>query len=241
MRRLFFMLSFIAMESTAHATDLGFPYNYIPTIGPAYDWSGFYAGVHAGYASGDASVRDTNGGVAPGPFGYSPSGGFGGIQGGYNWQIQRFIIGFEGDLGYMGTSGKGVIGSASAVAHQDLTLGGGLYGDLTARAGVTVGPALFYAKGGWAYFDTSAKQQTTNPGYTATGTGAFNGWVAGAGAEYMLMPNVSAKIEYLHYDLGSQGGYQTNVGDLSSPAGYRFLNSTNLKFDTVKVGASYHF
>ena len=63
----------------------------------------------------------------------------------------------------------------------------------------------------------------------------------GGGIEYGLTSNVTIKAEYLHYDLGSQGGYQTNVGDKSSPIGYRFLNETSLRFDTFKIGANYRF
>lgn len=207
----------------------------------AADWSGFYAGLNAGYAHGDVSVRDTNGGVAPGPFHYKTDGGFGGAQVGYNFQFNKFVVGVEGDVGYIGIKGSGRIGSASATSHQDLTLDSGFYADITARAGYELGYGLLYGKGGYAYFDTNAKQATTNPGYAPTGTGALDGWVAGAGYELRLTRDVSVKVEYLHFDFGTAGGYQTNVGDLSSPLGYQFKNSHDVKFDTVKLGFNWHF
>lgn len=239
MRSIILGAALALSASAALAADISAPPVYVSASG--YNWTGFYVGAHGGYATGQASVRDTNGGVNPGPFGYTPSGGFGGAQLGYNYQFSRFVVGIEADLGYMGATGKGVIGSANAAAHQDLTLSGGFYGDVTGRLGVTLGNALFYGKGGYAYFDTRAKQQTTNPGYTPTGTGAYDGYVVGGGIEYGLTSNVTIKAEYLHYDLGSQGGYQTNVGDKSSPIGYRFLNETSLRFDTFKIGANYRF
>jgi outer membrane immunogenic protein len=208
---------------------------------PAYDWSGFYVGVHGGYAAGNLSVTDTNGGVNPGPFSYKTSGGFGGAQVGYNWQISSFVIGAEGDLSYLVNSGSGIIGSANAAAHQNLTLGSGMLADATVRLGLAIGPALLYAKGGGAWFTGAATQATTNPGYQTTGTGSFAGWAVGGGAEYQLSPSISLKAEYLHYDFGSRGGYQTNVGDLSSPIGYRFMNATTLTFDDVKAGINYRF
>ena len=206
-----------------------------------YGWNGFYAGVSAGYAAGDVDVHDTNGGVAPGPFSYSPDGGIGSVQAGYNFEFNSFVLGIEGDIGYMGFDGNGIIGSASATSHQDLTLDGGLYGDLTGRLGYAFGPALIYAKGGFAFFDGEAKQTTTNPGYVTTGTDTFTGWTLGAGLEYLLTQKVSVKLEYQHFDFGSQGGHQTNVGDPSSPTGFEFQNNTELTAETVKVGLNYRF
>jgi len=47
-------------------------------------WNTFYAGAHAGYAWGSVDVTDTTGGVAPGPFSYSPKGAFAGGTAGLN-------------------------------------------------------------------------------------------------------------------------------------------------------------
>lgn len=212
-----------------------------PVYAQSVNWTGFYAGLHAGYTHGDVSVKDTNGGVAPGPFGYNTNGGIGGAQIGYNYQFNRFVVGLETDLGYMGVKGSGRIGSAAATAHQDLTLDSGFYADVTARLGYTIGNGLIYGKGGWAYFDTNAKQATTNPGYEPHGTGALSGWTLGVGYEHRLTQNISVKAEYQHFDFGTAGGNQTNVGDLSSPIGYQFENKTSVKFDTFKVGLNYHF
>ncbi len=170
-----------------------------------------------------------------------PMAGFGGGQIGYNYQFNQFVVGVEGDVGYIGLQGKGIIGSAAADHHQDLTLDSGVYGDITARVGYAFGPALIYAKGGYALFGGSAAQTTTNPGYVTTGTSTFSGWTAGGGVEYLIAQNISVKVEYLHFDFGSKGGYQTDVGDLSSPIGYQFCNETSLRFDTAKVGLNYHF
>lgn len=246
--RTIFLLSTALLSLTASAVvaaDLPTAPAPAPVVyvapSPAYNWSGFYVGLHGGYALGNVAVTDTNGGVNPGPFAYKTNGGFGGGQAGYNLQLGNFVVGTEGDFSYLVNSGKGVIGSANAAAHQDLTLGNGMLADVTGRFGFAIGPMLLYAKGGGAWFSGSARQATTNPGYAPTGTGSSVGWTAGGGIEYLLSQNVSLKAEYLHYDFGSKGGYQTNVGDLSSPIGYRFLNSTSLKFDTVKAGINYRF
>lgn len=236
-----------ALISAASAADLApapAAYNKSPVVAapPATNWSGFYAGLSAGYANTDASVLDNiNDGVVPGPFGYHEDGFVGGGQLGYNQQFGWIVLGVEGDASYVNLSGGGVIGSAAAVSHQDLSLDSGFLGDITGRVGVAFGGFMPYFKGGYAYYSGSATQTTTNPGYVTTGTGSLNGWVIGGGLEYMLSPNWTIKGEYQHYDFGSNDGYQTNVGDLSSPIGYRFTNSTAIKLDTFKAGVNYRF
>ncbi len=53
---------------------------------------------------------------------------------------------------------------------------------------------------------TSLIQNGTN-GFVGFGAGSLaetrTGWTAGAGLEWMFGPKWSAKIEYLHYDLGT--------------------------------------
>jgi outer membrane immunogenic protein len=182
-------------------------------------------------------------GVDPGPFDYSPSGAFGGATAGYNIQRDRLVFGIEGDIGYMDLEGTGIIGSTHAGHHQDLTLDGGVYGDITGRIGVLITPAtLVYGKGGFAFYDGEATQATTNPGYAPTGTDTFTGWVAGGGVEHFIAPNLSIKVEYLHFDFGTQEGYQTAlVADPPTAAGYKFRNWTDLTAESVKVGIAYHF
>lgn len=242
MRKLLLLTTALLLPCAAQAADMAYKAAPIPQMAAVTSWTGFYAGLHAGYVTSNVTVTDLNGGVPAGPFGYKPNGGMGGVTAGYNYQFSNFLLGIEGDAGYMASKGRGVIGSSVAVAHQDLTLDSGWYGDITARAGFVVADTLLlYGKGGWAVWDTDARQTTTNPGYQTTGTGQMSGWVAGGGAEWMFMRNMSVKVEYLHFDMGNKGGTQTNVGDLSSPLGFQFNNSTKLTMDTVKVGLAAHF
>lgn len=204
-------------------------------------WAGAYAGVHLGYAWGNVDVKDNaKDGVAPGPFSYDDSGVFGGGTAGYNLQFERLVIGIEGDLGYMNLEGHGIIGSAHADHHQDLTLDGGLYGDVTGRAGILLTPTtLIYGKGGFAFYDGEANQATTADGYSSKGTSTFTGWVAGGGIEQMIAPNISLKLEYLRFQFDSEGGAQTSLTD--PPIGHVYANSHSPDADTVKAGLNIHF
>jgi outer membrane immunogenic protein len=211
-----------------------------PAMAQGANWTGLYVGAHAGYAWGDVDVRDTNGGVLPGPFSYDAKGLFGGATAGYNWQLGKVVAGVEADLGYMDLSGSGIIPSSVPTAHQDITLDGGLYGDLTARLGfIPLERTMVYAKGGVAIYGGEARQKTTNPGYVTHGTDMFVGWVAGGGVEHFVTDKISIKAEYLHFDFGHQGGDQTSISD--PPVGFVYRNATEVTADTIKVGVAFHF
>jgi outer membrane immunogenic protein len=139
----------------------------------------------------------------------------------------------------MDLHGTGIIPSSDPAQHQDLTLDSGLYATATGRLGWAFGDTLIYGKGGWAHFDSDAKQTTTKPGFISTGTGAFNGTVYGGGVEHFINRNITIKAEYLHFNFGTRGGMQTSITD--DPPGFHYLNETSVVDDTVKVGVAVHF
>ena len=64
---------------------------------PAYNWSGFYAGINAGWAGSNANAGITVGGTS---FDVTQSldGMIGGVQAGYNWQYNYLLVGLEADI-----------------------------------------------------------------------------------------------------------------------------------------------
>jgi outer membrane immunogenic protein len=222
------------------------------TAEPAYNWTGAYIGAQGGYAFGHASTKDTlsdwctAGDTAciakyVGPFNYSPSGAFGGVAVGFDVQLGSVVVGAESSLAWLAPSGQGRAESSDPTKHQDITLGSGLLGDATLRAGYLLLPAfLVYGKGGIAFYDGRAAQTTTKPGYITTPTDAFTGWVAGVGAEWQMTHKLSVRLEYDHYSFGSQGGMQSGDGGASDPL-YHFRNVTSLSLDAVKAELAYKF
>lgn len=208
-------------------------------------WTGPYIGAHIGGAWGNASTSDhaKDWGNDPkfiGPFDQSPSGVLAGATAGYSVQLSNIVLGVEGDLGYLGLDSSLDTPSSQSGNHQTITVDGGFYGDVTARAGFLATPStLVYGKGGFAFFNGEASQATTAKGYVSHGTSTFTGWVAGGGIEQRLTENLSVKVEYLHFDFGSQAGDQTSVSD--APIGHVYGNDTHLDADTVKAGVNYRF
>ncbi len=233
------LVALAAFSLPAAASDVNAPYaKAAPVYGPT-NWSGFYVGGNVGAGFGNVTTTDINGGVPPGPFGYTTTGVLGGAQGGFNYQWNSIVASLEVDLGYLGANGKGYVPSSTPGHHQDLTLSGGFTAGVSGRLGYAIGRWLPYVKGGYVYYDGNAAQTTTKAGYATTPTGAYSGYAIGGGVEYALMSDWSIKVEYLRYELGSQGGMQTSLTD--PPIGYQYKNSTSVNFDTIKFGVNYHF
>jgi outer membrane immunogenic protein len=296
MKRIVLTAAFVALGSaSALAADLpARTYAKAPaTAAPAYNWSGWYGGLNAGWVGGsgsannDASIVSTS--TAPinaeamalgatNTAGTS-SGFIGGGQFGYNYQFSHlFVAGFEADI--QGLSGAHKRSSsviplldgdgkeegeganiASVVTNSTTTRDLSYLGTLRARIGVLAVPSfLLYATGGLAYggvkSDTTIAQSVTNterpPPSTLT-SGSFSGtrvgYVVGGGGEWMLSANWSAKLEYLHYDLGSAtyttGGLAIDVGQtsLQGTGTAAVATSSKVRFNDniVRVGVNYHF
>jgi outer membrane immunogenic protein len=187
-----------------------------------YNWTGFYIGGHIGGAfPGSSSLESSDGRF------------LGGAQGGFDYQFApNWVIGAEAQYSWLtGNSGNGVLfpGGALVTANNDQL------GSVTGRLGYTWGPALLYAKGGYAW------RGNDNIGVSVGGTPvAFttvgnrrDGYTVGAGLEYMFAPNWSVKGEYQYYNFGS-----TTVTAGPAPiVGNSFRDDEH----TVKLGVNYRF
>jgi opacity protein-like surface antigen len=143
---------------------------------------------------------------------------FGG-QIGYNWQFaDRLVAGLEADIqgaGVRGGNGQiGVVPAPLGFAATSFKANRALesLGTVRGRLGYTVTPAIMaYVTGGFAFGGadlTGAVTQSLRPSLLVSDTargdryGLLTGWTVGAGAEAALNRNLSARLEYLYYDLG---------------------------------------
>jgi high affinity Mn2+ porin len=216
-----------ALVAGAKAADLSAS---LPTKAPpqtvAFDWTGFYAGVHYGYAGGSSHWSATQTGATGSALsgsldmfnafdGYQGTGSYAhGVQAGYNYMLpSRIVVGAEADVSFpsllagITTFSSSPSGTAS---YEDLVEFSGTF---RARVGYAPGNWLFYATGGLAYsYDQLTRTQLS--GIPAGGTalpGAVDnhflvprfGTAAGAGAELALTPKWMARLEFLYTDYGS--------------------------------------
>lgn len=235
----------LSVVATAQAADLPAArpvYKAPALVQPMpYNWSGFYLGANAGYGWARASASVTGTGGFTGNASEDLDGGVFGIQAGYNWQIDRTVIGIETD--FQGTSQKA---SATATcpaatcgtavtATRDSKLP--WFGTTRLRIGYAFDRWLPYATIGVAYGEH--KTDVTASTATASGSGSASetraGLAIGAGVEVGLSPNWSAKLEYLYLDSGT-------VTTTTAVAGYGTVTEDErLKNNIVRGGINYRF
>jgi outer membrane immunogenic protein len=210
---------------------------YQPAYAP-FSWSGFYIGANVGGASGDTTAVDRLGPTgAPwnevgDTFTALTKGVTAGGTIGYNWQHGRLVFGFEADVGYLGMRGTGTsLDSNDTHVRSD----GGAYTTARGRVGFADDRTLLYGTAG--YFGADLRSRVFDdvfPTLHTSDAGFQSGWTVGGGIEHSFTRAWSAKIEYLHYDLGSRRVEGTAFGDT-------YFFSVENKGDIVRAGLNYRF
>ncbi len=181
---------------------------------PSADWTGFYVGGHVGYGAGvmdlSASFIDANDEEQ------DVDGFLGGLQLGYNWQMDSVLLGLQTDLSL--TS----IASEEDGGGEDDTID--WLGSTTARIGIVADSFVPYLKGGVAY--------GSGTGHAAgdSDSKVQFGWTVGAGVEFALTDSISLFGEYDYYNFG-ETTYEFQVGDVDA--------QTDLH--VVKAGLNFRF
>jgi outer membrane immunogenic protein len=220
----------ILAPATALAADL--PVKAAPVPAAIYDWTGFYIGVTAGGSVGASDHVDRGTGLSDAN-GYNITGGLGGGTIGYNWQISRFVIGFEGDGSWGSEYGSntdlGAVGNPAFLSFTKETW----VATARVRVGYAVDNLLFYGTGGYAAAGAEAGIKDANSlALLASTTSTHSGWTAGGGLEWGFAPNWSAKFEMLYMQLNSTT-FNTLQGE-----GPR---SVPLNDTIARVGINYRF
>jgi outer membrane immunogenic protein len=229
----------------AHAADMPVKAKPAPPpapLPPPFSWTGFYVGGNVGGAWAHGSVTDSR-------FGLNFSNGnnngvfIGGGQVGFNYQVNNFVFGAEGDFDWAANNnktGNGVLipalGSTFRVTSNDRWLS-----TAAARFGVAVDRLLFYGKAGGGWVGNSSfmvTNVTTGTSITSSNANTSSGWLVGGGVEWAFTNNLSAKIEYDY--LGLSG--RTFTVPVGSPflAGDTFTTGRG-NVQMAKVGLNYRF
>src|SRR5215216_3833625 len=87
----------VAFSTPALAADVAPGFKAPPAPPAAYNWSGLYGGLNAGYSGGHVPYDATTFG-APSSGTLNPDGFIGGGQIGYNFQAGSFVFGVESDI-----------------------------------------------------------------------------------------------------------------------------------------------
>lgn len=196
-----------------------------PYVAPIFTWTGFYAGVNAGYGWG-SFTKD------PKYVFDNPSGFVGGGQIGYNYQIGQFVVGLETDIQYADLKSNN---NSFAIAVPGYAAGGSnagveWFGTVRGRLGFAIDRALVYATGGFAYGGGGSNNYVYNGVYYSGNDNTRTGWTLGGGVEYAFTDNLTAKVEGLYVNLGKSDNNFAYVG-----------NRKDTEFGVVRAGLNYKF
>jgi outer membrane immunogenic protein len=245
MRNIVAALFVLMLASPAYAGD------YFE--GVAYDWTGVYGGVHAGFIQANVNVDAHTRRLIEGEpttdrltvsYERDFDGFVGGALGGVNFQAGNFVFGLDMDFGGVAA------GDGDGTAHAKGTVGGEVIEEdihfqhgmdwnahVRGRLGFAMDRVFVYGAGGLAIADFDVKSnrglqtdQDIDDGGHATG------WSAGGGLEYAMTENLLVRAEYLHDDYTEERGICVTIaGDCNDNVRVDFTNNI------FRVGVSWKF
>jgi len=175
-----------------------------PSAASSGGWTGGYVGLHAGSASERVN-----------PFSGDKE-FMGGVQGGYNAEMNGFVVGGELELSHMGDVEVDVPGGDLRERHRLAA---------KAKAGMPLGDTLVYGTAGMAM--TSLRDTGT-----AVGPDGWKpGWLLGAGIEQKFNQNISGRVEYNYVKTNDVRSFNAGSG----------TSETNISDHTIKAGVNYRF
>lgn len=238
-------LAAAGMAAPACAADMEppAPSYYPPAAAPMppamYDWTGIYVGGHVGvgltedqFSQSQTTANTVN---LVGSTHISTAGVIGGAQLGLNYQIASWVVGAEASFtasAIDGSSASSITNGGGATQEQS-TSEPQWIAAATGRLGYAFNTVLVYAKGGGAFMHVEYTQDLLSGqsvAATQTLTDNRSGFTVGAGIEYGMTENLSAKLEYDFYDFGS-----TNYAFTQTPV------SVSSQLHAITVGLNYRF
>src|SRR5215831_11082973 len=226
------------LAQSASAADLSMPPIYkVPP--PAYfTWSGWYVGLNGGGGWGQTSHTATVNAIglpAATTGNFNTSGGIAGGTIGYNYQLGQWLLGAEADLDWSNIRGtfNGAVAIPGGTAPFLLSSQLNWLDTTRVRVGSAWHHAFFFGTAGAAVDGVTATAAASaaagglGAAVSAADTQTRFGWTAGGGVEYAFNNYISAKVEYLYVNLGTQT--QINI------------DSVKFNANIVRAGVNLHF
>jgi opacity protein-like surface antigen len=206
------------------------------------NWNGFHVGGSIGglRAESEQTLAFNAFGVGTGRVTPEAAGILAGGEVGYDFQFGSFVVGVAGNFHWSNARGSRACTAAVGLVYTCETEVD-LLTTVTGRLGYALDRSLFYVKGGVAFADVTERLDANSGNQTVGGAVlpsfaanyASEGWTIGAGMEFALTNNVSAKAEYMHYELDRQRG--------RLPAAAVAASSAQHSGDLVLVGLNFRF
>lgn len=215
------------------------------------NWTGIYAGVHAGHGWSDLDLRSNDGFdsqvLFPGAAGIDADGYLLGGHAGAQYQVGNVVFGIEADVSktngdndaffatqdYINSDGGNGTSWSDSIAIDRMY-------SLRGRIGYAIGRTMIYGTGGVAWADAEATHRVADgpnaPHAVVRDSRTFNGYVVGGGIEYAPSSNVSIRLEYLYTDMGRET-FAFDVSNTNPPQ--PDLVSADLDMHVARVGLTF--
>jgi outer membrane immunogenic protein len=264
----------LAEAPAAFAADVLAPtpaYTKAPVVAPAYSWAGFYLGADLGGAWGRQATTltpidgpgenchfcvpgDTDAGAlnALGSSAFNTSSAAFGVRGGYNTQVNSWVLGIESDFTSVrlrksvASAGNPFRGGFAGFVNFSTNVSTDWLVTVRPRIGYALDRTLFYVTGGLAFAHLGIAQDFSDlaPGIVEVGheqssaSAVKTGWTVGGGAEYAITQAWIVNAEYLYANLGSVKTAGTVTAN-STTATLPFTLKTELH--EARFGIAYKF
>jgi outer membrane immunogenic protein len=187
----------------------------------------------SGFANLDTFPPNANCWWCVAQYGDESSGFMGGATLGYNLMLGQAVVGVEGEF-----SGLSVYGHANdpIFVTPETRIDTKYSGAITARGGIAFDRLMAYGKVGWGAVRSNIDWADNLFAATAHAGVTASGLVYGGGVEYALTDSISAKIEYLRFDVD-----RTKILDIQGfCCGFQQMVRLD-SVDTVKFGLNLRF
>ena len=203
------------------------------SVEEAVDWSGFYFGAHVGYGGanfeGCSGCTDTGGDIDLSVL--NLNGVLGGVQAGFNMQMDSIVFGIEGDVSFMDwddlSFGANDSSSSDVAAEVDLLA------SVRGRLGIAMDDVLLYATGGIAIPDAASTILDPTDELNVN----FNdiGGVVGGGVEFAATDSLRLRAEGLYYFFGDKENLGTSVPSVNAGENFEFQDAF-----TARLGVNWY-
>ena len=229
-----------------------YSYSSIPTLG-LNDFEDVFGPTGTLNVPGQSAVASAlTSGFLPTSLGKKAAGFFtAGGQMGINFQMAQIVFGLEGDFEWL--SG---VKTTTFVAPPNIALLTNTFtqtvtqhwlGTLRARAGYAFYRALIFATGGVAFgraTSTTNVSMVHGPNidlFSGSGGSHSTGFVVGGGIEYALTDYLTAKAEYLYYNLGTVNYQVAPVNSFAVGEGLSINARHRFDGNILRLGLNYKF
>ena len=187
----------------------------VPMTPPDTDWTGFYAGAQIGWGFVNGDGEFDTGTIADLDIDVDGDGAVGGLTAGYRWDFGQFVAGGEVQYDWADIDFDDVNVGALDIQLDDVGRVDQIW-RVKGIAGYDAGRTLIYGSVGWANASVEVNGED----------GDENGWLVGAGVDYLLTDRLTLGGEVMYHqfdDFGSDGeNFDVDLTTVHAKLTYRF-------------------